>query len=118
DNCLKILSRETFNPFSKDVKFDILANRYEGDSSYIEMFQLDKRCDSLLEKLEETIYNYVTTDNNMGYLDYLKNLFPSTLENEYILFLSSLNIINNLGTINLKKLNNLIRTRNLLKNIY
>ncbi|MGL4999943.1 MAG: hypothetical protein ACRC5T_13350, partial [Cetobacterium sp.] len=45
DNCLKILSRETFNPFSKDVKFDILANRYEGDSSYIEMFQLDKRCD-------------------------------------------------------------------------
>lgn len=118
EDCLELLSKESFDPFSQDIKFDILANRYEGNISYIEMLELNKRSENILDKFEEAIYNFITTYPEGGYLEYLKTLFPSTLEGEYIDFLNFLNIVNSAGTIDLKKLNNLIRTRNLLKNIY
>lgn len=118
ERCLKTLSREHFNPFSQKVKFDILANRYEGDESYIETFLLNERCEQLLDKLDESIYDLEIEFENKSYIDYLKRLYPSTLEKEYIDFLENIEIIDDSGVVNLKKLNNIIKTRALLKTIY
>ncbi|MEG0237522.1 hypothetical protein [Cetobacterium sp.] len=118
DDCLETLRTNHFNPFSQKVKFDVLANRYEGDDSYIEAFLLNERCDNMLDKLNESLYELNSTFCNKNYIEYLKELYPSTLERGYIDLLKNLGIISESGTINLKKLNNLIRTKTLLKTIY
>lgn len=118
ENCLETLYTNHFNPFSQNVEFDILANRYEGDESYIEAFLLNERCDNILDKLNESLYELNSTFYNKNYIEYLKDLYPSTLERSYIDLLKNLDIISEYGTTNLKKLNNLIRTRTLLKTIY
>lgn len=118
DNCLEIFSNIYFNPFHKNLKFDLLSNRYEGEPQYIDIFSLNERSDFILDKLNESLYEITMTFyEDKNYLEYLKNLFPNTLERSYIDFLYNLKLISPSGTFNLKKLNNLIRTRMLLKEI-
>lgn len=118
EECLKLLIKNHFNPFSENVKYSILKNHFEGDLDYINMFSLNKRNGILLERLNETLFGVKVSFNQKNYIKYLKELFPSTLEKEYTDLLKEFNLINEKGTINTKKLNNFIKTQYLLKYIY
>lgn len=118
EECLNLLIKNHFNPFSQNVRYSILKNHFEGDLNYINMFSLNKRNELLLEKLNETLFGINFSFVQKNYIKYLKELFPSTLEKEYIDLLKELNLINENGTINDKKLNNFIKTQYLLKYIY
>lgn len=118
EECLKLLIENHFNPFSQDVKYSILKNHFEGDLDYINMFSLNKRNNMLLERLNETLFGTKASFKQKNYIKYLKELFPSALEKEYIDLLKDFNLIDEKGTVNKKKLNNFIKTQYLLKFIY
>lgn len=118
EECLKLLVENHFNPFSQNVKYSILKNHFEGDLDYINMFSLNKRNEILLERLNETLFGIEVSFKQKNYIKYLKELFPSTLEKEYIDLLKEFNLIDEKGTVDTKKLNNFIKTQYLLKSIY
>lgn len=118
EECLKLLIENHFNPFSQHVKYSILTNHFEGDLDYINMFSLNKRNNMLLERLNETLFGIKASFKQKNYIKYLKELFPSALEKEYIDLLKDFNLIDEKGTVNKTKLNNFIKTQYLLKFIY
>lgn len=114
-DCFDGFKDENFNPFSGKVEFDILHKIYINDYSYISQFRLNQRTQSLFINTFNNLYKVKANCSGGGFLNNLKNFSTNSLENQLIDYLDYVKIIDDEGTIESEKLNNLIETITLLE---
>lgn len=131
-NCFDNFKSENFDPFHLCVEFDILHKVYldvdatlivtkngfeprKNGEAYISQFKLNNRTKTLFLNVFNNLYDMTFNFPNGGFIKYLKRFSSNLLEDELVDYLANINLINDYGTVNTPKLNNLIETIVLLE---
>lgn len=116
-NCFEDFKKENFNPFSQNIQFDILHKIYHGDNFYTSQFRLNIRTKTIFLNIFNYLYHVNFNFSNGGFINYLKSFSRNSLEDTLIDYLKKISIISDYGTVDSKRLNNLIETIILLDEI-
>lgn len=113
--CKTLMEIENFNPFSENIKFDILHKYYFGDDRYISQFDLNKRTSTIFSSIFDVLYNINHSYYNGEFWNHMKKFSDNVLDTEFIDLLKDYGLIDDNGTRRLDKINNLLTTITLLE---
>lgn len=113
--CKNLMEIENFDPFSENIKFDILHKYYYGDDRFISQFDLNKRSTTIFSSIFDVLYDISHSGFSGEFIVHLNKFSNNVLDKKFIGFLEDYNLINDNGTLKRSKINNLLTTITLLE---
>lgn len=114
NHLMALMKEENFDPFDKNIEFDILNKIYIGSYNYIYQFKLNSRTSNIFWPVKKLLYTF-SISYRSGLINYLSDFSNNVLDNEFIHFLEKIKLIDDKEILNPNYLNNLIETITLLE---